>query len=171
MKKIAVLGLGNLMRTDDAIGMLILESLRPWSTLRPEVKLIEGGTLGLDLLDHLWGMTHLVAVDAIDVGAEPGTMLRFTNSQLSTLPTSKSVHLLGFADLLGVLTLMNASPKEVILLGVQPKYTGWGTELTPTLKAKEHDLLQAVISQVQAWVSPSSIAQQPSSFAEPAFGA
>lgn len=161
MKEIAILGLGNLMRSDDAIGVLTVAALARCHHLLPKVRLIEGGTLGLDLLDSLWGVTHLVAVDAVDAGEEPGTLLRFSGERLSLLPLSKSVHLLGFADLMGVMTLMNVSPLEVVLLGMQPAATGWGTELTPVLQARQDVLFQAVVAQVQAWTSPQVLARCP----------
>ena len=75
--KIALLGLGNLMRTDDAVGMLTLQTLAGSSLLPPEVRVIEGGTLGLDLLDSLRGISHLLVLDAVDTGAAPGTLKRF----------------------------------------------------------------------------------------------
>ena len=74
---IALLGLGNLMRTDDAVGMLTLRRLEECGRLPPEVRVIEGGTLGLDLLDSLRGISHLLVLDAVDTGAAPGTLKRF----------------------------------------------------------------------------------------------
>ncbi len=152
---IAVLGLGNLMRTDDALGMLAIEQLREYAELPAEVRLIEGGTLGLDLLHSLWGITHLVAIDAVDVGSTPGTLVRFSGPQIADLPVSKSVHLLGFSDLIGVMRLMNAAPEEIVLLGVQPESTDWGTELTSKVKAAQESLLEAIAAQVADWL-PSS---------------
>ena len=99
--RIAVLGLGNLMRTDDAVGMLAIQRLRADPRFPRSVSLIEGGTLGLDLLHPLDGVTHLLALDAIDAGATPGTLLRFADDAIADLPISKSVHLLGFSDLIG----------------------------------------------------------------------
>jgi hydrogenase maturation protease len=149
--EIAVLGLGNLMRTDDALGMLTLEKLKARGDCPPGVRMIEGGTLGLDLIDSLWGVSHLIALDAVDAGADPGTLLRFSGPHLSDLPVSKSVHLLGFSDLMSVLRLMEASPSEVVLLGVQPQFTGWGTELTPEIQIAQASLIEAVFNQIAEW--------------------
>lgn len=149
--EIAVMGLGNLMRTDDAVGMLLLDRLKKDGRVPANVRMIEGGTLGLDLLDSLRGITHLIALDAVDAGLLPGTQVRFAGDQLADLPISKSVHLLGFSDLLGVLLLMEASPLEVVLLGVQPQYIGWGIELTPPVQEAQDELIEAVLAQVSQW--------------------
>jgi hydrogenase maturation protease len=152
VSEIAVLGLGNLMRTDDAVGMLTLEELRRQETLPPEVRLIEGGTLGIDLIGHLQGITHLVAVDAVDAGEAPGTLLRFSGEELAGLPASKSVHLLGFADLVGVMKLLNVVPREIVLLGIQPLLIDWGTELSVPVRMKRDDLIQMIVLQIHEWM-------------------
>ena len=149
--RIGVLALGNLMRTDDAVGMLTLRRLAEGGRLPPDVQVIEGGTLGLDLLDKVYGISHLLALDAVDIGAAPGTLVRFAGQELPDLPVSKSVHLLGFSDLLNVLRLMGAAPKEIVLLGVQPESTDWGTALTPRVDAAQNDLVEAAMKELAQW--------------------
>ena len=150
--RIGLLGLGNLMRTDDAVGMLTLRQLTEDCRLPKTVRVIEGETLGLDLLDRVHGISHLLALDAVDTGAEPGTLVRFAGPALDSLPVSKSVHLLGFSDLMNVLRLMDAAPVEVVLLGVQPDSTDWGTALTPVVAAAKSTLADAVLKQIEHWV-------------------
>jgi hydrogenase maturation protease len=145
--------LGNLMRTDDAVGVLAVRALAEGNLVPPSVLLIEGGTLGLDLLGNLHGLTHILALDAVDAELAPGTLLRFAGDDLTKLPTSKSVHLLGFADLMNVLHLMDAAPEQVILLGVQPASTDWGTTLTPTVEAAQKELVDAALLQISEWLS------------------
>jgi len=149
---IAVLGLGNLMRTDDAVGMLALQQLRADPRFPQTVPLIEGGTLGLELLYPLEGITHLLALDAIDAGARPGTLLRYGGEEIDKLPVSKSVHLLGFSDLIGALRLTENDLRETVVLGVQPEKIDWGTELTPTVKGALVTLVESAIGQVTRWL-------------------
>jgi hydrogenase maturation protease len=149
--RIAVVGLGNLMRTDDAVGMIAVDRLRLDFQLPGNVTLIEGGTLGLDLLHPLTGVTHLLALDAIDAGAAPGTLLRFAGEAIADLPASKSVHLLGFSDLIGALRLTGEAPREIVVLGVQPETIAWGTRLSVTVQASLSMLIVAAIDQVSAW--------------------
>jgi hydrogenase maturation protease len=149
--QILVLGLGNLMRSDDAVGMLTLHRLKADSRFPHEIEVIEGGTLGLDLLHALHGISHLLVLDAVDAGAVPGALVRFTGPKLAGLPTSKSVHLLGLADLINVLLLMEAPPTDLVLLGVQPESTGWGTTLTPAVEAAQSNLVEASLTQIARW--------------------
>jgi hydrogenase maturation protease len=149
--RIAVLGLGNLMRTDDAVGMLALETLKVDLQLPKGVRLIEGGTLGLDLLHPLHGITHLLAIDAIDAGAAPGTVLRFAGEAIADLPASKSVHLLGFSDLIGAMRLTGEGPEEIVVLGVQPSRIAWGTQLTGTVERAFPLLIEAALQQIARW--------------------
>jgi len=136
--KIALLGLGNLMRTDDAVGMLTLRTLAAGNLLPPEVRVIEGGTLGLDLLDSLRGISHLLVLDAVDTGAIPGTLK------------------LGFSDLMGALRLIDAAPEEVVLLGVQPASTGWGTVLTSAVETAQQALMELTLEQLAQWTVDAS---------------
>lgn len=149
--RIVVLGLGNLMRTDDAVGMLAVEQLRADARLPVSVSLVDGGTLGLDLLHPLEGATHLLALDAIDTGAAPGTLLRFAGEAIGDLPVAKSVHLLGFSDLIGALRLTGNAPVEIVVLGVQPEATGWGTQLTPGVESALQRLIESALTQVERW--------------------
>ena len=150
--KIRVLGLGNLMRSDDAVGMLTLQKLAEDGRLPSGIEMIEGGTLGLDLVHALYGISHLLVLDAVDTGATPGTLTRFAGQELMHLPTSKSVHLLGLSDLINVLRLMDAPNTEIVLLGSQPKSTDWGTALTPMVEASQKELIEAALRQIAEWV-------------------
>jgi hydrogenase maturation protease len=157
---IAVLGLGNLMLTDDGIGIHAIRMLSVDSRVPRNVQIIEGGTLGLDLLHSLREVTHLLAVDAVDTGAAPGTLSRFADAELTGLPIAKSVHLLGFADLLGSLRLLEDAPLEVVLLGLQPKSTDWGVTLSPIVDAALHDLVEAALDQLSYWQEVSRSSQE-----------
>jgi hydrogenase maturation protease len=156
--KIALLGLGNLMRTDDAVGMLTLRRLEECGRLPLDVRVIEGEALGLDLLEGLRGISHLLVLDAVDTGVLPGTFLRFEGEEIDALPVSKSVHLLGFSDVMCALRLMDAAPAKVVLLGVQPASTDWGTVLTPEVFPAQQPLMQSALEQLSRWISGRTVA-------------
>ena len=149
---LAVLGLGNPIRRDDGIGIHAIRLLSADSRLPRNVKVIEGGTLGLDLLHSLQGVSHLLALDAVDTAASPGSLSRFADAALLSLPVSKSVHLLGFADILGALCLLDDAPQEIVLLGMQPKSTDWGVTLSPIVDAALNDLVEAALTQIMSWM-------------------
>jgi len=164
--RIVVLGLGNLMRTDDAVGMLAVQQLRADARVPTSVSLVDGGTLGLDLLHPLDGVTHLLALDAIDTGAAPGTLVRFSGEEIADLPVAKSVHLLGFSDLIGAMRLTGSAPAEIVVLGVQPDRIEWGTQLTARVEAALPDLVESALAQLDAWQAEIFLSSEPTELAQ-----
>jgi len=152
-QSIVVLGLGNLMRTDDAAGMFALARLARDKRLPAGIRLVEGGTLGMELLYHVENASLLLVLDAVDAGEPPGTLMLFRNEEVEALPRNRSIHLLGLADLLGALRLTGRAPEEVLLLGIQPESTGWGTELSPAVKAVQDKLIEIALERIIAWDS------------------
>jgi len=151
MTKTLVLGLGNLVHSDDGLGVHAIQSLTNDPRIPPDVVLMDGGTQGLNLLAHISAFQRLLVIDALDVGETPWTVLRLEGKALKNLPGKPSVHQLGFADLLVALELLGESPEEIVLLGVQPLSTEWTTELTPPVREALEPLLDAVVEQLKAW--------------------
>jgi len=143
-----VLGLGNTLHTDDGLGPQTIERLRSDPRVPEDVALIEGGTLGLELLTYIWDCSCLLVLDAVDVGQPPGTLVRMSSQELQTLPGRGSVHQLGVSDLLVALRILANRTPEVVLLGVQPASTEWGTELSPAVAAVLPALADAAIAEV-----------------------
>jgi hydrogenase maturation protease len=143
-----VLGLGNTLHSDDGVGPQAIERLRSDSRVPEDVTLIEGGTLGLELLTYIWDCSYLLVLDAVDVGQPPGTLVRMSSEELQTLPGKGSVHQLGVADLLVALRILAQRAPEVVLLGVQPATTEWGTELSPAVAAVLPALSDAAVAEV-----------------------
>jgi len=148
-----VLGLGNLMRSDDAAGMHALARLASDARLPVGVRLVEGGTFGLELLYHVENASLLLVLDAVDANEPPGTLMLFRGEAIEALPCGRSIHLLGLADLLSALRLTERAPHEVVLLGIQPESTGWGTQLTPTVDAALARMIDAALGQIAAIIS------------------
>ena len=80
-----VLGLGNTLHSDDGIGPQAIERLRSDARVPEDVSLIEGGTLGLELLTYIWDCSYLLVLDAVDVGQPPGTLVRMSNAGTANL--------------------------------------------------------------------------------------
>ncbi len=143
-----VLGLGNTLHSDDGVGPQAIETLRSDPRVPADVSLIEGGTLGLELLTYIWDCSYLLVLDAVDVGQPPGTLVRMSSEELQNLPGTGSVHQLGVADLLVALRVLAKRTPEVVLLGVQPTSTEWGTELSPAVAAVLPALADAAIAEL-----------------------
>jgi hydrogenase maturation protease len=146
-----VVGAGNLVRTDDGLGVHAIRYLQRDSRVPGGVALIDGGTFGIELLAFLHDSSHLLLLDAINVGKDPGTIIRLAGDDLQGFPCGASVHQLGVADLLATLPLVSEIPREIVLLGVQPASTDWGTELSPSVQASLGALVDAAVEQLLLW--------------------
>lgn len=153
MTRALVLGLGNLLHADDGLGVHAIQRLQKDPRVDARVTLLDGGTLGLNLLPHLMGFPRLLVIDAVDVGEVPGTLVRFEGKALDGLPGKASVHQLGFADLMVAMKLLGDAPEEVVVLGAQPLSTGWSAELTPPVHEALAGLLDCVIAQLDVWAA------------------
>lgn len=151
MAETLILGLGNTIMSDDGIGPLVIENVRQDIVLPPGVTLLDGGTLGLDLLPHLEQVERLIILDAVEIGQPAGTCVRLEGDQVPmALETKLSPHQMGMKDLLAVAQLMGQLPAEIILLGVQPQVLEMGTELSPPVAAAVPLLVTMVKDEISA---------------------
>ena len=146
-----VIGIGNTIHQDDGAGVHALRRLEGDARVPENVALVDGGTRGLELLAEVQDCARLLLLDALDVGEPPGTVIRMTMDDLRGLPGAASVHQIGLGDLLATLPLISDAPTEVVLLGIQPAETDWGTELSPPVEARLGDLVDAAIEQLTLW--------------------
>lgn len=150
--KTLVLGIGNLVMSDDGVGVKVVQRIQGGFRLPEHVQVIDGGTLGLDLLPMLEQIERLIVVDAVETGKEPGTCVRLTGEELPiALETKVSPHQMGLKDLLAVARLMGNSPREMVLIGVQPGSIEMNTELTPEVEAKVDLLIETVLNELKRW--------------------
>lgn len=146
--KTVVLGLGNILHRDDGAGPQAIRRLCADPRVPAGVSLLEGGTLGLELLPYIWDCARLILIDAVDVGRSPGTLVRMSGEELNALPGNSSVHQLGVADLLVALRMLAERQPQVVLLGVQPGSTDWSCELSSAVEATLDSLVEATIREL-----------------------
>jgi hydrogenase maturation protease len=151
---ILVLGLGNTIMTDDGFGVRVVETLSSRYRFQGEVRLLDGGTLGLDLLPHLEGIERLLIIDAVEMHGCPGTVFRLEGEEVPRAFASQlSAHQLGIKDLLAVAELQGQLPAELVVWGVQPDCIEMGTELTATVAAAIEPVVDGVLEELRRWGS------------------
>jgi hydrogenase maturation protease len=127
-----VLGLGNLLCSDDGLGIVALEALRRRFEVPDDVALVDGGTLGLSLLPTLESADHVWILDAVAADAPPGTRVCLEGKSVEpALRERLSPHQIGVADLLDALHWRDTWPTQLRVLGLVPESIALGIELSP----------------------------------------
>lgn len=149
---IAIIGLGNILLRDEGIGVHVINTIKQRYTFSPYVEIIDGGTMGLDLLPILQGRDKILIVDAVDFGMEPGHIGIIENDAIpSTLNSKLSVHHIGLSDVLFASKLMGISPSEIYLIGIQPKSIDVGLDMTEEIKGSLEVLINMVLEKLTEW--------------------
>lgn len=152
---VVVLGLGNLLRRDEGLGIRALEHLRERYILPDAVQLVDGGTLGLDLLCYLESADRLLVLDAALTEGPPGTLLRVADGDVPAFfGIRMSPHEVALADLLAVARLRGTEPGEVVVLGMQPLALELGWDLSEPVALHLDALVRAAVSELQRWGIP-----------------
>ena len=148
---ILVLGVGNLLLSDEGIGVRVIEVLEQRYVLPDNVDVLDGGTAGMELLEAMASRTHLIIVDAIvSRKSEPGELLILRDEEVPVLFNNKiSPHQLGLSDVLSALRFTGEFPDKITLVGVIPHSLEPNIGLTPTVEASLEPALQAVLAALQ----------------------
>lgn len=154
---VLVLGIGNLVMSDDGVGVVVAQRLQQNYRFADNVEVMDGGTLGLDLLPKLENITNLIMIDAVETGNIAGTCVRLCGQELPfALETKVSPHQMGLKDLLAVSELMGHSPKEMVLIGVQPGSIEMEIGLTSEVEAQLETLMSNVLDELKNWGVPAT---------------
>lgn len=144
--KAVVLGVGNIIRADEGVGVRVVEALQRDYLLPPGVIAIDGGTSSMEMLEELSHLDLLVVIDAVNDGKPPGTLVALSGDAVPVFfRRNLSPHGIGLSDVLAALELLGAEPRETIVLGVQPLSLDLGMELTPTVAARVPELVAQTV--------------------------
>ncbi|MDD5029534.1 MAG: HyaD/HybD family hydrogenase maturation endopeptidase [Rhodoferax sp.] len=131
-----VLGIGNTILTDEAAGVRAVEALEQAYRMPPNVLLIDGGTSGMEMIEDLSNLDFLLVLDVVLTGAAAGSLVKIAGDEIPIFFRDKlSPHQIGLPDVLASLELLDALPKEIVVLGVEPISLELGTDMTPTIAA------------------------------------
>ncbi len=151
-EQIAVVGIGNLLLTDDGIGIHALRELEARYTFPENVDLLDGGTMGLDLLPFLEGKDRILFLDAVNFRKGPGTIGELNDSEIpGFFATKLSVHQIALPDLLGAGKLLGTLPERMCLIGIEPESIETGYGLSPRLGERMEDYLSTVLNKLVEW--------------------
>jgi hydrogenase maturation protease len=149
-----VLGIGNLLWADEGFGVRCVEALQRRHAFAPHVSLVDGGTQGLYLIQHVQEAEALLIFDAIDYGLAPGTLKLVRDEEVPRFMGAKkmSLHQTGFQEVLSLAQLTGKYPARVLLIGCQPQeLEDYGGSLRPVVKAAMDEALELGVAEIAAW--------------------
>ncbi len=150
--KTTVIGLGNILLKDEGIGVHAIRAIRERYSFSPEVEIIDGGTLGLDLLHFFEGRDRILLVDAVDFRKDPGYIGVMEDDEIpSSLFAKLSVHHIGLSDVLFAAKLLDYTPSKIRLIGIQPQSLEVGLEMTECISGKMDQLISLIIQTLKEW--------------------
>lgn len=145
-----VLGLGNILCSDDGAGALVVHALDRAFERPAGVDVMDGGTLGLSLLPYLEAARAAILVDAVRADAPPGSIVRLEGADVAPAVEQRlSPHQIGVADLLDGVRWLDRFPPRLVLLGVVPATIDLGVGCSPAVHAALPRLLDAVVEEIR----------------------
>ncbi len=131
-----VLGLGNLLNRDEGLGVEAMKRLDAYLGEQSQVELLDGGVLGLNLLMIVEECSHLLILDAVNVGKPAGTVVELHKEEIPLYAGVKlSQHQVTFQEVLGLANIRGYLPEHLHLIGIQPEDLSIGLELSEVVES------------------------------------
>lgn len=149
--KILLLGVGNILYTDEGVGVRAVERLQATHSFSDNVTLMDGGNLGMRLMGPLMEADICLVLDAVLGGDEPGTIYRLTGDDLrKSLAFKDSMHQTDLVDTLISCELAGKRP-DTVVIGIEPQdISSMAVELTPAIAARLPALCDFALKEVRA---------------------
>ncbi len=151
-----VIGCGNLLRGDDAVGPVLVRRLLD-RDLPPTVEVADGGTSGMDVAFRMRGADRVVLVDAATTGGEPGSLYRLEGADVEELPPLEGLNLHSFrwdhALAFAHWVLKDEYPEEVVVYLIEAAQLEFGTPLSEPVEAAMERLVDHLVADEHARVA------------------
>lgn len=152
--KVGLIGLGNVLLKDERIGVHVVNTIRERYSCSPELEIVDGGTLGLNLLPMFEEFDKILLLDAVNFGKEPGYIGILEDDEIPAIIFPKiSVHHIGLADLLSVAKLKGVMPSKLCLIGMQPSAMdfSFGLEMSDIVNANIDKMVDVTVEKLKEW--------------------
>ena len=149
-KKIGILGIGNLLVSDEGFGVHAVRYLEEHYQFPDNVIIIDGGTAGIYMSPFLEECDPVIVIDVVDIDAEPGSMHYYSNEDVKAgkFSTRMSPHQLGLLEVLEICKLRDAAPESVEFYCVVPKTLETSTELSDVVAPRIKDICDIVLKRL-----------------------
>ncbi|NPA41937.1 MAG: hydrogenase maturation protease [Aquificae bacterium] len=150
--KTVIIGCGNPVRSDDGVGPRLIRLL--WEKgVPPNVKLVDGGTSGIDVVYHMQGSDLAIFVDACYTGeGEPGTIYEVPAQEIEELPSREEANLHSIkwfhAIALAKFLLKEGYPKNIRVFLIEGKNFSVGEGLSAEVEEAVNYLARKLFEEV-----------------------
>ena len=149
MKKLAVIGIGNILLRDDGVGIHAINELSKEDSIA-NVDFIDGGTSTIDLLGYFLDSDDVIIIDSLKGGHPPGTIYRITPEELGTfIKANTSLHDVQILDVLKQANMMGHDPR-VIIIGVEPEEIYFDMDLSDTIKKELPNIIKIAKEEIKS---------------------
>lgn len=150
--KITVLGIGNILLQDEGFGVRVVETMNAGYSFPENVQVLDGGTLGMELLRYVMDTDKLLIVDAVSGDLPPGSLYEFANDAVKAYFKEKvSMHELGIQDVLAALSILEKPVQDIVVIGVQPEVMDIGLELTLKVAEQVPAVVDRILQILKEW--------------------
>jgi len=146
---VLVLGIGNLLLSDEGVGVKAVEELENRYDCSDAVEIVDGGTSGSELLPYFDDRSHILIIDAVKTGNQPGTIVRIENPP-AFFQKKISPHQIGLADVLGLAAITDNLPRNITLFGIEPKELSTGLDLSTEVARNLSRLVDMVVEELKS---------------------
>jgi hydrogenase maturation protease len=148
-----VLGIGNLLWSDEGFGVRAVEAFHARHALPENVSVVDGGTQGLYLLDAVCAAQQVLVFDAIDYALPPGTLRVLRDAEVPTWSdTTMSLHQASFMELLSLAQLRGRFPQRITVIGVQPEVMDdLGGSLSAVVRGRLDEAVDLAVAELARW--------------------
>jgi hydrogenase maturation protease len=136
---VLLLGIGNVLWADEGFGVRVAEAIQQHYEIPANVAVMDGGTQGIYLIQHVQAADILVVFDAIDYGLPPATLKTIEGDAVPKFLGAKkmSLHQTGFQEVLAMAEMLGDYPEQLLLIGVQPvELEDYGGSLRAEVRAQ-----------------------------------
>ena len=135
--KIRIIGVGNVLMSDDGFGPYVARVLDALYELPPHVQIVDGGTPGLDLAPHLVDSDAVIFVDTVTADGNAGDLHEFRLTDILQHPPLARLapHDAGVREALLTVAAAGMGPRDVLLVGVVPEWIATGVNLSAAVRA------------------------------------
>jgi hydrogenase maturation protease len=172
-KKIGIIGIGNLILSDEGFGIQTLHYLEDNYIFPNNVILQDAGTAGIYMSPFLEECDPILVIDVVDIDAEPGSFHYYTmdDVKVGNFQTKMSPHQLGLLEIVEICRLRDAAPENIEFYCVVPKELDTSMELSPAVAPRVKEVADMILKRLEDFGVTAQVRKEPANKGNPRYHA